>query len=80
MLKLKTTFDVKVVDHQGLCAVVSLGKTLHVYLPSGLSSLPVVVAQPDERLEKEPNKKVFCHSVVRHTLSAWFTRTKGIND
>ena len=33
-----------------------LGETLYAYFPMGPNSLPVVVAQPDERLAKKPKK------------------------
>ena len=49
-----------------------LGETLYAYFPMGSSSLPVVVAQPDERLAKKP-QKVLCVGVVGQMQLAWFT-------
>ena len=38
------------------------------------SSLPVMVAQPDERLSSRTQKRVLCIGVVRQTQSSWLIR------
>ena len=57
----------KVVDHwfdsRTGDTVVSLGKTLLTYFPLGPSSLPVAVAQPEERLANRTKER--CSSLVR---------------
>ena len=52
-----------------------LGKgTLGLFPPWRRSGLPVVVAQPDERLAKAELKRNACVCVIRQEQNAWLTR------
>ena len=55
-----------------------LGKDILRLISTRSSGLPVVVAQPEERLAKR-TPKVLRAGVVTQTQSAWFTRTNEWN-